>query len=119
MMSMQSSSLWPPCDVTLSPMGGITGWMSWPYDSIYRPVVGLFAQGSLRAAVPTFRIRQVISGEAAFPRKASWKAATNSVLQAGPICAFHFGIDHAAGKSPVFRVGDGGNHGKLLDRVHT
>src|SRR5438105_13994450 len=82
----------PPSGVAISPIGGITGWMSWPDDPIYRPVVGLFVDGLLRATAPTFRNRQLSNGEAIFTPKGSRRAASD-VSGSSWVCAFDFRVD--------------------------
>lgn len=97
-MVTKGRSPWPPCSVTVSPIGGITGWMSWPEDPIYRPVVGLFEHGSLRAAVPTFRNRQAISGEASVAAEDLRKTPASFVPRSSWICAFDLDVGHIGGK---------------------
>jgi hypothetical protein len=99
-LASRAGSLWPPCDVTVSPLGGITGWMTWPADLIYRPVVGLFVKGSLQAAAPTFRIQNIVNKQAVLSRD----GCKNGAASVG-ICPFRFSVDaipsHITGASVI------------------
>jgi hypothetical protein len=91
-MATTGSSQWPPCRVAVM-LGGVAGWMSWPDDQIYRPAVGLFMDGVLRAAVPTFRSRQVISGGLTLQREDLRKSSAPSGSRPGWVCAFDIAGD--------------------------